>query len=130
VIDMLTIRDEQMEALQEAAMRSFEQRMVLHLRQFFPEECRRAGEMRTLAAIRQGVQRAQAYGIESEIDVVRYIDISVVLGLDFDSGKRYPWARQILEDGEMDGSEKINALLDTMDYMRIRELDAELAQVR
>ena len=121
---MLKIRGEQMDVMAQAAMRGFEQRVAQHLNEHFPEECRRAGPERIAAAIRQGVARAARYGITSELDVVRYLDLSVVLGLDFDSGKRYPWAQQILEDRELDADEKIDALFDRLDAMQIRELDA------
>ena len=107
---MLIIRDEQMEALRLAAMKSFEQRMVRHLNEHFPEECRRAGAERIRGAISQGVYRAGQYGIVSERDVARYIDLSVVLGLDFDSGKRYPWAKEILARKDNGPPQKLQAL--------------------
>jgi hypothetical protein len=97
---MLTIRQEQLDVFAQESMRSFIERMVKHLNQFFPEECHRAGGGRVLAAIQQGIGRAAKYGITAEVDVARYIDLSVALGLDFDSGKRFPWAIQILQSND------------------------------
>lgn len=109
---MIVIRREQMEALSKASQRDFESRMIKHLKEFFPEECRRAGDERVLAAIRQGIVRAATYGITMEADVARYIDLSVVLGLDFDSGRRWPWAKTILNKPDLTPATKLWALMD------------------
>lgn len=109
---MLIVRDEQLESLSSAMLRSFERRMAEHLWHYFPEECRRAGDERVRAAIRQGVARAARYGIVSELDVARYIDLSVVLGLDFDSGRRHPWAKEILNRPDLNAGGKMALLLD------------------
>jgi hypothetical protein len=107
----MRIRQEQIEALKTVALRSFEQRLMSHLREFFPDESRRIGEQRLLATIRRGMARAGKYGLVSEYDVARYIDLSVVLGPDFDSGERYPWAKEILNRDDLDGEFKLEALL-------------------
>src|SRR5262249_24775585 len=115
---MLIIRDNQMETLKQEAVKSFEQRMVTHLNEFFPQECRRVGEQRVRAAIQQGIGRAAIYGITSEIDVARYIDLSVVLGLDFDAGKRQPWVPQILKNPNLRPDAKVQLIFDRVKRMR------------
>jgi hypothetical protein len=108
---MLVIRKNQMETMQHETMKVFELRVLEHLRQFFPEECRRAGDERTRAAIRQGIRRAETYGIEMQRHVAVYIDLSAALGLDFDSSRRYPWAKEILGDESRSAAMKIQALV-------------------
>ena len=108
---MFLIRHEQYDTLGQASRADFEARMVQHLNQFFPNECRKAGPERVLAAIRQGIERAAGYRIVGERDVARYIDLSVVLGLKFDTSRRYPWAAEILNDPRLNGDQKVRALL-------------------
>src|SRR4051812_32188106 len=115
---MLIIRDNQMDAMRQEAVKGFERRMVQHLNEFFPRECRRAGDERVRAAISQGIARAAKYAITSEIDVARYIDLSVVLGLDFDAGKRHPWAAEILKNSNLKPGAKLQLIFDRVKRMR------------
>ena len=95
---MLTIRKEQMDAFSHAALRIFECRMVAHLNRHFPKRCAKLGEDGVREWIRYGIERARTYGIVSERDVCKYIDVMFVYGRDFDTDRRRPWAGQILND--------------------------------
>ena len=48
--------------------------------------------------IRYGVERAGSYGIGTERDVCKYIDLMFAFGRDFDKNQDLPWASRILED--------------------------------
>jgi hypothetical protein len=110
---MFRIRREQFEALSRTLRKSFEDRMVVHLRKFFPELCTSLGEDATRARISEGIRRAKAYRIVAERDVCRYIDLTFALGPDFDRDEALPWARQILNDpGLTDPSQKTRRLYD------------------
>lgn len=92
---MLTIRKEQMAICAEAMTKSFETRMMAHIRRFFPKRYLSLGESGARETIRCGMSRAAAYAIRGERDLCKYIDLMMVLGQDFD---RSPWATSILTD--------------------------------
>lgn len=93
---MFTIRKDHMIAFSRAASQSFEDRMLKHLRQFFPDQCTALGESTTREHINYGIHRAAIYGIVVERDVCKFIDIMFTFGRDFDDGVNFPWARRIL----------------------------------
>jgi hypothetical protein len=93
---MLTIRAEQMKKFSEVAVKRFEDMMVVHLDKFFPGSFKATGEPKVRELIRYGIKRAASYKIQAERDVSRYIDLMMVLGADFDSDRRLPWAGEIL----------------------------------
>ncbi|OQY28744.1 MAG: hypothetical protein B6244_06175 [Candidatus Cloacimonetes bacterium 4572_55] len=95
---MLVIRKQQMDALSQVVMDTFEDRMVAHLYDTFPEKCAEMGESSVREDIQYGVQRSAQYGIEAERDVCRYIDVMFVLGRDFDNDPSLPKIRAILID--------------------------------
>jgi hypothetical protein len=93
---MLTIRKQQMAAFERAESKKFEDRMVIHLKKFFPGQCAALGESKLPETIRYGIKRAAAYGVTAERDVNRYIDLMIVFGRDFDTDQRFSWAGKIL----------------------------------
>jgi len=94
----MKLRKEQMDTFSEAARKSFEDRMVAHLREVFPQRSKRLGEPRVRGKIQHGIERAGTYGITSERDVCRYIDVMFAYGWDFDTDSKLPWAGRILND--------------------------------
>jgi len=95
-IEMLAIRPDQMRNFSEAALKQFEDMMVVHLNKFFPQRTKAAGEPTVRKFIRYGVQRAASYNIKAKRAVSRYIDLMMSFGADFDKSKRLPWAGEIL----------------------------------
>lgn len=95
---MLTIRKEQVKVFGPISMKSFEDRMVVHLKQVFPDRVSTMQEPALLDTIRHGVQRARTYSIVSERDVCKYIDLAVLYGRDFDQDAALPWAATILQN--------------------------------
>src|SRR5215472_3275189 len=93
---MLTIRALQLDVLSEPQIKRFEDRMLSHLRNSFPQQSELLGELRLREMIRQGVKRAGVYGITTERDVCKYVDLMMVWGTDFDQDQKLPWAGQIL----------------------------------
>jgi hypothetical protein len=94
----MVIRKEQMSALAGNAAADFENRMVVHLKKCFPAECEKLQEQRVRETIRYGMDRAAQYGVKTERDVCKYIDVMMVFGRDFDQRADLPWAAQILND--------------------------------
>lgn len=110
---MLTIRPAQIRVFSMVAAKNFEDHMVAHLAEFFPQPYQKLGEAKTRAAIQQGVVKAQKYGIVSEHDVCIYIDMMFEYGNDFDVDPALPWASQVLNDPKIwNPTYKVNRLFD------------------
>jgi Domain of unknown function (DUF4123) len=92
----LTIRAPQVSAFSQAAIQRFEDWMILHLRQFFPQQCDSLREAQLRELVAYGRERAARHKITSERDVSKFIDLMLVFGRDFDVDKRIPWAGRIL----------------------------------
>lgn len=97
---MLRIRPEQMAKLDQAAGRHFEDWMLGHLKDFFPEKCEQMGEDDVRGMIRHGMKRARSHKIEQGSEVCLYIDTMFLLGKDFDIAPEHEWAREILRSPE------------------------------
>ena len=107
---MLRIRPEQNEALSDYMLRSFEKRVLAHLRKCFPKKCEAMDKEKLIELIREGLQRSRSYGIETERNVMEFIDLMVVFGRHFDTDKTYPEAAKILADENANGQKKIDRL--------------------
>jgi hypothetical protein len=92
---MLTIRDEQIRAL---SLVMFERWLQSHLRQYFPKQCAGLTDAELRQTVRTGIARGRRYGFVHEADLCRFTDILLVMGADFDSDPRLPWAAAILND--------------------------------
>jgi hypothetical protein len=118
---MLAIRKKQLDALSTVQRISFDNRMLTHLKKFFPAQYDGLGDERALDAVHYGIARAATYGMTSERDVCKYIDLMFALGRDFDTDPRFDWAQPILTNpGLPDPSARIELLYDAA-LTRIRE---------
>jgi hypothetical protein len=109
---MLTIRKDQMRALNSYMRQGFEDRMVSHLGARFPQQIKamttpETGDQNLRALIRRGVEGAAGYKIDAESDVARFIGLMVTLGPRFDSQKEMQWATAILKDQSIPPSGRI-----------------------
>jgi len=93
---MLTIRNAQMQVLAKPAHRIFEQRAADHLARSFPHLPESGDQRQLRARVRRGMEEASLYGIESERDLLRWLNVGAALGEDFAANPRYPWAARIL----------------------------------
>jgi len=105
---MLEIRREQMAAFAGAMRRRFERRVAAHLHDLFPHMCKEMGDEAVRLSIRSGVQRAARYGVATEYDVVRSIELTYLLSPDFDVA--LPWAAAILNGRDTGSYTKTNEL--------------------
>ena len=107
---MLRIRRDQMHIFSEASQKSFEDRMVAHIKEFFPEHFAAIKEEGARELIRYGIQRSATYGITAERDVCKYVDVQIVAGPDYD---KQPWANALLNPHYRAlPADRINAVLD------------------
>jgi glucose-6-phosphate 1-dehydrogenase len=117
---MLVIRDEQIEALDESMLRSFRNHMVSHLRKACPERTSGMSDEELRALIQGGIDRAESYEIFEDEDVRRFLEYMLILNPDFDQDSSFPEIQEILNDEEMDGTEK----MDEVDFYYNSKLEA------
>ena len=111
---VLTIRNAQMESLRQASRRSFENRAV--------EQCRARGtrvggdtaEGSIRRYVQQGIQSALNYGIRSEGQILRFLDILPELTGNGDDTPFRLWAVEILTDTELGPGVKLALLEDAI----------------
>jgi hypothetical protein len=108
---MLIIRKEQMQVFEQAAVQSFESRMVEHLKKEFPKHSEAMGDAALLEVVRCGRERAATYGLAGERSVRLYLELMLMLGSGFDQDPQLPWAADILRNqGAGDETARIDAL--------------------
>ena len=56
--------------------------------------------------------KAAAYQVLNEEDVELFIDCMLMLGLEFDEDPHFPWARDILSQKDLSGTEKMALIHD------------------
>lgn len=95
---MLQISSEQETAFKQSAIEDYQDRMVIHIGEFFPKHYAKLGDENTRTLIQYGIDQAKTYQLYSERDVCLFIDLLIALGLDFDDSEDYPWAKAMLTD--------------------------------
>jgi len=107
---MLTLRNEQLKALDAAIAKDFEQRTMRHLSRIFPQQCEDMGDEAVRRLIRDGIERAAQYQIKIERHVALFIDLMVGIAPDFDRQPEMYWARRILEDPSLSSDDKLDLI--------------------
>jgi hypothetical protein len=112
---MLTIRKDQMRAFDAYTRQNFEERLVRHLKAILPQQVRTLagttpGDAKLRALIVQGIQKSAGYGITTERDTGRFIELMVRIAPDFERQPNCQWADAILKDQSLSGSGKVGLL--------------------
>jgi hypothetical protein len=103
------IRPEQIAAFSREEVQKFEEWTLARLTRFFPRQCASAGDAGMRQRIREGIERATNYGIRSQRDVSKFMDLETFFGPDFESDPLFPRAIDILE-GSVASPAKMMAL--------------------
>jgi len=98
---MAIIRQGQMDAFREAAVRDFENSVFARLREFFPNHYRIFGDQAIRRAIHYGIGQAERHGFSAQRESYLYITMMLLLGGNFDSDVQLPWVTGILDDRSM-----------------------------
>jgi hypothetical protein len=93
---MLVIRREQIEAMSLEGERRFEDQAYRHLVSAVPERCAELGELAVRESIRTAIRKARGYGLETERDILHYLNVMYWLGHGFDEDPAYSWAQELL----------------------------------
>jgi hypothetical protein len=107
---VLTIRDAQMAALARDRRERFVRRAVEHVRTAFPAAFAERGRAGVEASVRTALEKSDVYGLPSERDVLRYLNLMYALGFELDTDPRVPWAAEVLGNTRYDGSVKLDLL--------------------
>lgn len=97
---MLKIRRAQLEVFEQAALKKFEDDMVVHSKEFSPKLSQVLGDEQLRVAIRQAISRARTHGLTNRGPVRLFIDMMFLFGSAFDTDPQYPWAARILRSSE------------------------------
>ena len=89
---MLTIRESQLKVL---AKESFERWLVQHVLRHFPQQAQSLDSDLLRTSVREKWARATRY-FSSESGICTFIDLTFLLGDEFDNDPQLPWAREIL----------------------------------
>jgi hypothetical protein len=105
----MIVRHEQMNELQRQAERKFQNRLMAHLREMYPERLADQDDDDLREFCREGIVRARDLGIRAEYDVSRFLEYRVFLGESFDLARGPDWLMAILY-GDGSGTYKMDRL--------------------
>lgn len=94
---MFTINNNQIRALDEHAMRAFEQQLVAHAKTFAPRLVQTTSDEGLLLIVQNGISRAKKYGFTNQGPVRFYLELMLMFGSDFDTDPQLPWATEVLK---------------------------------
>ncbi|WP_437767842.1 hypothetical protein WME77_12760 [Sorangium sp. So ce764] len=115
---MLVIRDAQMAAFEAEGLKRYKAHLVESVKKHWPERSAALGDEGVRGEVDRAIERADGYGIVSQKDVFRYLNVSFMLGAGFDTDPTYPWAEAILKDDAMAPSEKMDRIVDRIRALR------------
>ena len=115
---MLTIRPQQIAALEADVVRRFEKKSRRHFREEFPEETRTMSDADCNEVVRRAVERGKRYGVTTERDVLLFADLMLLKGRNFDQDASLAWVKKILLKTDMDGQTKMRTI-----YLRLAALE-------
>ena len=95
---MLTMRNQQLKALQAVATEQFVARLARTFRTEQPGLVAAYAEPELQQQLRQAVERAQSYGLVAEKDAFVFATVWLLYGTDFDQDPQHAWAREICKD--------------------------------
>ncbi len=117
---MLIIRKAQMEAFRSSKERQFVQKAVKHLETAIPERCLKLGSEAVIDSVHTALRKGKEYGMESEFDFLRYLNLMYTAGFEFDTET---WAAELLGNAKLDPGVKLELLRE-----RVRQKQAGLEE--
>jgi hypothetical protein len=103
---MLVIRRPQVDILAIPHEQRLRDRLQHHLREQFPDQCTRLeGSLEDV--VEAELVKARGYGLRSERDLCKYLNLVIVFGTEFD---QTPWASRVLSRADRGPTLRINQL--------------------
>jgi hypothetical protein len=113
---MFKLRKEHLDAFEAQVVKLFAERLQVHLKAVWPAECKDLGDGGLAELVPKAIQRAAALGLSSEFDVVRFVDLYFLLGLEFETNPLAGWTRPILGDPALRPTARMDML-----YLRMED---------
>ena len=115
---MLTIRKQQIEAMERIPLEDFIDRMVNHLQEDFSVEIKdkdiQKKELRPLVS--EAIDIAEHYGIIYESDLRLFIECIALLGPNFDRTNKFPKVNDILNRLDLNGEKKMDKISEFLTF--------------
>ncbi|NRR30246.1 hypothetical protein HSX11_08600 [Oxalobacteraceae bacterium] len=129
--DMLTIRRSQLRAMGCFAHTQYVDAMVAHLYDYFPALAWPLTRSEVGGLVHAAIEHAAAYGLTTQQQVCRFINLGAAYGWQFDSDPNLPWMRAILTDTSLaQPAERLDRLIQTCLYrQRIEAHNRALRQL-
>lgn len=99
---MLTLRREQRRALRRVRLEAFERRLVDLVRLDWAAEHGASSHEEARARVRACWRKAVGYGLETERQIYRFVNLCCFLGWDFESDPRHRWVVEELSSAADD----------------------------
>lgn len=93
----MVIRASQWQAMEVVSREQFIDRMVVHLKRYFPDPCKALGDVKLREVIVAQWAKANTYKFETEYGVCQYLNLVFSFGENFDQEPACAWARPHLE---------------------------------
>ena len=115
---MFKIRQELLDALTKDMEDRFKHRLCQHLRTAYVSEVAALNAEQLQQFVATGIDKAMAYQIDIEGDIADYLVLLLRHGMDFEQQPKHRWALAILQNPEMAGGMKIQALEERFENQR------------
>ncbi len=96
-------------------VKRFARRLVTHLKAVWPAECAELGDSALDEIVNNATKRAASFGLSAEYDIVRYMDLTFLLGKDFETNPLAAWTRPILGDPSLAPAAKMDRVYERME---------------
>ena len=117
---MLVIKKNQIDVFEKVMFSQFEDKMVAYLKDCHSNALADENDQKIRLLIRDGAKKAKKYGVETEWDVCRFIQLIVIYGPEYE--EKNEDIRNILEDEMLSGTSKINTLFKKLDINPVRKI--------
>lgn len=107
----MIIRKAQMDALNALLIRAFERSVYDDISERFPRRFAELGGNRVRQLIGAGLRKAGKYGIASEDDAARLIEVMLEYGENFEELPELEWPCRCLSDASLTGDLKVGILV-------------------
>jgi hypothetical protein len=88
--------------------------MVAMLRQDFPLAFPGVGDADLEILVSQWLEKATEYGLREEPDLRLYVRLHAILSRDFDVDPQFFWTREILDQHDLTGTDKMDLIHDRL----------------
>ncbi|HUR44657.1 MAG TPA: hypothetical protein VMZ27_02185 [Candidatus Saccharimonadales bacterium] len=112
---MFKFRKEHLDAFEAQAVAQFTARVLGHVKAVWAAETGELGDAAVLESVQSAIKRAGILGLSAEYDVVRFVDLTFILGKDFESNPLSAWTRPLIADRSMTPTAKMDRLYQRME---------------